>query len=125
MKPANLEGKRVLVVEDTEDSQLLIRKILEHRGAHVAVTSNGLEALEDLSHNTYDLVLMDIRMPVMDGYEAVIQLRQRGYTGKIIALTAHALKNEMEKALQLGFDDYLTKPIQMELLDKKLIELLL
>jgi Amt family ammonium transporter len=105
----------------------MIAFILRKMGAEVQICENGQMAMEKAlaalpngdradgdSEKPFDLVLMDMQMPVMDGYEATRQLRQRGYTGPIIALTAHAMKDDMQKCLDAGCDAYLTKPIERE-----------
>lgn len=109
---------RVLVVEDNEPNQLLIKKILERAGLHVDVSFNGKEAIKMILDNEYDLVIMDIQMPVVDGYEATRRIRKMGNDIPIIALTAHTMQGDEKKSLEAGCDAYLGKPIkQKELLD--------
>lgn len=104
-------GKRVLLVEDSADNQLLISLYLKRSGCSLDIASNGREGVEMAMANVYDLVLMDIQMPLMDGHEAMRTLRRRGYPGFVIALTAHAMNEERMRSEKSGFDDYLTKPI--------------
>jgi signal transduction histidine kinase/ligand-binding sensor domain-containing protein/DNA-binding response OmpR family regulator len=115
---------RVLVAEDNSVNQRLMLRLLEKRGHHVVVTANGREALESLEKNSFDLVLMDVQMPEMDGYEATIALRRReGASGKhipVIALTAHAMKGDRERCVAAGMDDYLAKPIDPREFDRLL-----
>lgn len=106
-----LEGAKILLVEDAEDNQVLISHFLARAGAEIDMASNGQEGIQKALANEYTAVLMDIQMPFVDGYEATTQLRQAGYLKPIIALTAHALREEREKALQIGCDGHLTKPI--------------
>ena len=108
-----LEGKNILVVEDGKINQIVITKMLQDSGATVAVAENGKEAIEkiEMSKRDFDTVLMDMQMPVMDGYEATFRLRQNGYKVPIIAVTAHALTGDCEKSLQAGCDAYLSKPV--------------
>ncbi len=105
-------GRRVLVAEDHLVNQQLFKTILEKYGLQVLLAENGLEAVNLLGREPVDLVFMDVQMPVMNGYEASLQLRQKGYRGPIVAVTANAVKGEKEKCLEAGMDDYLTKPFK-------------
>ena len=111
-----LLGFRILVVEDSIDNQMLAGRILSLAGASVEFANNGLEGVEKASAGTYQVILMDIQMPELDGYGATQRLRQNGYRRPIVALTAHAMKQEREKCLANGFDDHLSKPIHREAL---------
>lgn len=106
-----LKGVRILLAEDSADNQLLIRKYLEGEGAQIEFANDGLEAVNKAFESSYDLILMDIQMPRMSGYDATKALRSHGYSKPIIALTAHALREEREKSLEYGCDAHLTKPI--------------
>ncbi len=108
-----LQGKRLLVVEDAEDIRELLRYFLEQHGAQVAIASCGQEALNYLDSTPCDLVLMDLQMPVMDGTQSMKIMRSRGVNSVIVAVTAHALQGEREKCLNAGFDEFLSKPIQL------------
>jgi signal transduction histidine kinase len=110
----HLKGLSILLAEDSEDIQLLVRHILSQAGASVDVASNGRIALNKMSVHRYDVVLMDIQMPEMDGFEAIKHIRALGYRTPIVALSAHAMTGDHEKALDLGFSHYLTKPIQSD-----------
>ena len=113
----------VLVAEDNAVNQLLATRLLEKRGHRVVMTANGREALEALAIDKFDLVLMDVQMPEMDGIQATVALRERekekgdGFRQPIIALTAHVMKGDQERCLAAGMDGYLTKPIRPQELD--------
>ncbi len=114
--PEKRKRIRVLVAEDTPEIQKLIRTLLEHISIQVDVADNGQIALDmamrsHLNDQPYDLVIMDMQMPVMDGYSATRQLRLQGYQYPIVALTAHALQGDRQKCLDAGCDDYMCKPI--------------
>jgi signal transduction histidine kinase/CheY-like chemotaxis protein len=110
--PNSLSG-HVLVVEDSPDNQDLIAKYLIKAGATVEVVDNGLMAMQKALSRHYDLVLMDIQMPVMDGLAATKKLRAEKYTKPIVIITANAMKEDRDKCLGAGADDYLTKPINI------------
>ena len=106
-----LESLRILLVDDSVDNQFLVKHMLTKMGAVVDVASNGLEAIEIANKKSHDVVLMDIQMPEMDGYQAIEALRNSGYKTPVIALTAHALVEERSKTQAAGFSAHLTKPI--------------
>ena len=113
---------RVLVAEDNAVNQRLVVRMLEKRGHRVTVAGNGREALDALEKDTFDLVFMDVQMPVMGGFEATSTIRERekGTGGHqiVIAVTAHAMKGDREQCLAGGMDNYLSKPIRPHDLDE-------
>ncbi len=115
-KGATQRKLRVLLAEDNVVNQRLGMRLLEKRGHSVLVASNGQEALDAVAREAFDVVLMDVQMPVMDGLEATAILRQREQgTGRrlpVIAMTARAMKGDRERCLQAGMDGYVAKPIQ-------------
>ena len=107
-----LQGVKLLLAEDSSENETLIRLYLEREGAELTAVRNGQEAVETAASRDFDLVLMDIQMPEMDGLEATRRLRAGGFSKPILALTAHALREEVERSLQAGCDAHLTKPIE-------------
>lgn len=106
-----LEGVRVLLVDDSLDNQSLVRHVLKKMGAVVNTANNGIEGVKAALAQPHDVVLMDIQMPEMDGYQALATLKKEGFLTPVIALTAHALNEERVKTKDAGFAGHLTKPI--------------
>ena len=121
-KYEGLENKKILVVEDVELNQYLARHIMESWGCVVEIAENGSLAVEKVRSNEYDLVLMDIQMPVMDGMEATRIIRGMNDEMKaaipIVALTANAMKSECDTYLKLGMNDCMAKPFEEPMLFK-------
>ena len=124
-----LEGKRILIVEDNKINQMLVANMLTKRDVVVATANDGLEALDALAAANFDLILMDIQMPRMDGYRAVAEIRRLKNPHKsvipIIALTASAYINEKEKAQLFGMTDHIGKPFSPDELLEKIIRVLM
>lgn len=109
--PVDLHGLKVLLAEDAPDMRFLVRRFLEEAGASVDSVDNGADAVNRTENGDYDLVLMDIQMPVMDGYDAVERLREHGYRRPVIALSGYGTREEQERCLRSGFDRHLVKPV--------------
>jgi len=118
-RPSRLEGLRILLAEDCRDNQRLVSHLLRKAGIEVVLAQNGQAAVESARRaqgegRPFDLILMDIQMPELDGLEATAQLRDEGYSGAIVALTAYALSDDRRRCLEAGCNDYLTKPIRRD-----------
>ncbi len=116
-------GRKILVVDDNLDSRELVVKILGRRGLELHEAADGTDALEQVALVRPDLILLDISLPGMDGYEVTRRLKQdrRFAAIPIIALTAHAMKGDREKALAAGCDDYIAKPIDIHTLYDRVV----
>ena len=129
MKPAfdsglaNQYPLRILLAEDNVVNQKLALRLLEQMGYRADMASNGIEAVESLERQMYDVILMDVQMPEMDGLEATRHIRKLTNTPQphIIAMTANAMEGDRELCLSAGMDDYISKPIRVD----ELIEALL
>jgi CheY-like chemotaxis protein len=116
--PEKRTSRRILLAEDNAVNQTLARRMLEKHGYSVVVVSDGALALEAVEKECFDLILMDVQMPRMDGLEAARAIRQRekaaGGHMPIIALTAHAMKGDRDRCVEAGMDRYISKPIRMK-----------
>jgi two-component system, cell cycle response regulator DivK len=117
---------RILVVEDNPDNRVLITDVLTSLDYEVSIANDGQEGLEKAGSERPDLILMDMSLPVMDGWTATRRIKDDNDLKhiKIIALTAHAMVGDKERALEAGCDDYLSKPIDLRELANKLAEYL-
>lgn len=108
------KGLKLLVVEDNMANQMFMQVILNKLNIYFDIANNGKEAVEKFENNKYDLILMDVNMPVMNGLEATQEIRKQNKNIPIIALTASALEGDREKFLEVGMNDYLSKPLDIE-----------
>jgi len=119
---SDIAGASILLVEDNEMNQQVARELLESKQLKVTLANNGLEALEMVQTDAFDMVLMDIQMPEMDGYTATRHIRETGNYDQlpIVAMTAHAMVGEKEKCIAMGMNDHISKPIDPQILFGKL-----
>ena len=104
---------KVLIAEDNEINQSLLKHLFKNWNLSFDIACNGIEAVKKVGENKYDLILMDVQMPVMDGYTATVEIRNKLKLDiPIIAMTAHAFSGEREKCISYGMDDYISKPIR-------------
>ncbi|MBL7727184.1 MAG: PAS domain S-box protein [Dinghuibacter sp.] len=115
-----LQGKNILITDDNEMNRLVAATLLQQYGAAVHEARNGEEAVTAVASQEIHLVLMDIQMPVLNGYDATKFLRRKGITIPVLALTANAVKGEKEKCLEAGMNDYISKPFREEVFLKKI-----
>jgi CheY-like chemotaxis protein len=119
---ADLTGKTILVAEDDKMNFLLVKEFLIDTNADIKHAENGMEAIDFCKINKVDLVIMDIKMPILDGIEAFNKIKDLQPNIPIIAFTAHAYENDKKRLLEKGFDDYISKPVKQDEL-KALIQL--
>jgi len=117
-------GVKLLVAEDNNVNQLLVKYLLERYGIHPVVVQNGKELIEILRQETFDLLLLDIQMPVLNGYQAMEKIQEMKLSLPVIAMTAYVMRGEKEKCLAAGMSEYLAKPIREEKLQELLIKFL-
>lgn len=117
---------KILLVEDNEDNRDMLSRRLERKGFEVSLAVDGQDGVNKAKNDLPDLVLMDMSLPVMDGWEATKKLKDTPETAAIpvIALTAHAMSSDREKAMDAGCDDYDTKPVDFQRLLEKMASLL-
>jgi len=122
MRP--IQGARILLVEDNEINQQVASEILQQAGFYVDIANHGQEALDMLENRAYDCVLMDVQMPVMDGYTATRKIRENSnYTGlSVLAMTANATMEDRERSLESGMNEHLAKPINPQVLFEALLK---
>ncbi len=119
-----MKGIRVLVVDDAPENRYLIKRFLDLSGAYSSFASNGQQCVEMVLESAFDIVLMDIQMPIMDGNEAVKILRLKGITIPIVALSAHSYEEEHQRSLENGFNDFISKPVTKRDLELKIFQIL-
>ena len=111
----------ILIAEDNSVNQILIERILRKLGYHTETASDGVRALNFLDKKEYNVILMDVRMPLMDGFEATQAIRQMSIQQPyIIAMTANAMSSDRDECINIGMNDYISKPIHMEEIIEKL-----
>jgi CheY-like chemotaxis protein len=118
----------VLVVDDRRDIRFLTTSLLKRSGARTSEAEDGEVAVKTVKEminggQRYDLILLDMQMPRLDGYQTAVQLRKLGYAGPIVALTANAMQGDMARCMECGCNDYLSKPIDVDQLTQKVFEL--
>jgi PAS domain S-box-containing protein len=120
----SLSNSSILLVEDNEINQEIITGLLENSGIKIEIANNGKEAIQLSATNSYELILMDLQMPIMDGYEATKIIRQKDKDIPIIALTANAMREDMARTKEAGMNEHLNKPIEVEKLYQTLLKYL-
>ena len=113
---SNLSGLRILVVDDCEDNQFLLSHLLKRKGAKVSTASNVQQAVEKALAEKFDVILMDIQMPYMDGLEAQKKIKSSGNFVPILAVTASSQREEKNKILEAGFAGFISKPLDKDFL---------
>ena len=120
IEDVSLEGRNVLIVEDNLINQEIARFVFEQKGANVTCADNGEDGLNKFKDNKYDLIVMDIMMPVMGGYEATRRIRAIDKDVLIFAMSANAFSDDVKKSLAVGMNEHLSKPLVMDDLNRAL-----
>ncbi|WP_153557184.1 response regulator [Roseimaritima sediminicola] len=107
---------RILIIDDNEDNRDVLARRLQRRGFDVISADGGRQGIQLASDDSPDVILMDMNMPELDGWDATRQLRQQGIDVPVIALTAHAMEGDRQRALEAGCNDYHTKPVELDVL---------
>ena len=115
---------RILVVDDTDDIREVVAKLLQRKGFDVTTAAGGKQGVVQAASDQPDLILMDLNMPDMDGWQATRTIREEGITTPVIALTAHLVSDEKVRAMDSGFNGYQTKPLELDALLALIEELL-
>jgi CheY-like chemotaxis protein len=118
-----LESKKIVVAEDDDTNYFLIKEYLEFTKAEIIWARNGRETIDIVENEDIDLVLMDIQMPEIDGFEALKSIRGKHPDIPIVAITAFAVRGDKEKGLRAGFNDYLSKPVSRKTLMEAIVKL--
>ena len=113
-----LKKTQILVVDDAKENARLFKLYLEDDGAEVELATGGVEAIEKAKSMPFDIILLDLQMPGMDGFEVLKVLKESSYKSPIIALTAHAMDEEKENTKVAGFNGHITKPVKADVLSK-------
>jgi signal transduction histidine kinase/CheY-like chemotaxis protein len=116
VSPKTLASLRILVAEDNKVNQTVVSRMLERAGHTVVIAANGQEAVELCASAEFDLILMDVHMPVLDGFDATARIRSKGIRTPLIALTANAMDGDRERCLLAGMDGYISKPVSRDVL---------
>lgn len=116
LNPSLLEGKTILVVDDAKENARLFKMYLVEAGAKIEIANDGQEALDKALSIDFDLMLLDLQMPGKDGFQVIKELKEKSYKKPIVALTAHAMKEERDKTRNAGFDGHITKPVKADFL---------
>ena len=115
---------RILIVDDNEDNRDVLSRRLKRKGFEITMATGGQEAIDKAASDKPDLILMDLNMPELDGWEATTTIRESGNKVPVIALTAHAMEGDRARAIEAGCSDYHTKPVEMAALLAQIDELL-
>lgn len=119
-----LRGRRILVVDDAPENQMIVRLFLTKQGVDVGTADDGKAGVECALNESFDMILMDMQMPVMNGYEATRELRRQGFTNPIVAFTANAMKGDESRCLEAGCNAFISKPIEQKSLLRTLAKLI-